>query len=110
MPAPIVYFEFAGPDAAALRDFYNGIFGWEIGANNQIAGSQTGGIAGGIRQDPADKVIYLGVEDINTTLDKIKAAGGKVIVPRMVVPNVVTFALFTDPAGNLNGLAEFGSF
>lgn len=110
MPAPIVYFEFAGPDAAALRAFYNGIFGWEIGADNSIAGSNTGGIRGGIRQDPPDKVMYLGVEDINKTLESIKAAGGTVIVPRMVVPNVVTFALFKDPAGNLLGLAEFGSF
>ena len=27
-----------------------------------------------------------------------------------VVPGVVTFALFTDPAGNRLGLAEFGSY
>jgi len=26
------------------------------------------------------------------------------------VPGVVTFALFTDPAGNRLGLAEFGSY
>ena len=34
----------------------------------------------------------------------------KTVVPRTVVPGVVTFALFTDPAGNRLGLAEFGSY
>ena len=110
MPAPIVYFELAGPDAAALRSFYGGALGWDIAANNMIAPTNTGGVAGGIRQDPAATVLYFGVPSIDATLETINASGGEVFVPRTVVPGVVTFALFRDPAGNINGLAEIGSY
>jgi hypothetical protein len=38
------------------------------------------------------------------------AAGVPVVLPRTVVPDVVTFAVFLDLAGNRPGLAELGSF
>lgn len=110
MPAPIVYFEIAGADAPALRSFYSDAFTWEIGAQNDIAAHSTGGVRGGIRADPPEKLLYLGVTDINETLARIESLGGRTLVPRTPVPGVVTFALFTDPAGNRMGLAEFGSF
>jgi uncharacterized protein len=110
MGAPIVYFEVAGPDGAALKSFYSSVFDWSIDAASTIAADSTGGIRGGIRQDPPEKVLYLGVASIDETLKQIAAAGGKTILPRTVVPGVVTFALFVDPAGNRMGLAEFGSF
>ncbi len=103
MSAPIVFFDIAGPDAATLKTFYSGIFGWNIDANNAI---KTPKLEGTLRQDPAEKIIYMGVPDINVTLEQIKAAGGAVAMPRTVIPNVVTFALFTDPAGNRMGLVE----
>ena len=75
-----------------------------------VDASSTGGLKGGIRQDPAEKIFYLGVPDIAEALKQIEAAGGQVVVPRTEVPGVVTFALFLDPAGNRLGLAEFGSY
>jgi uncharacterized protein len=110
MSAPIVYFEIAGPDGARLKEFYSTVFGWSIDAHSSIAAASTGGVKGGIRQDPPEKVLYLGVPDIMAALKQIEAAGGKTILPRTVVPGVVTFALFTDPAGNRMGLAELGSY
>jgi uncharacterized protein len=110
MSAPIVYFEVAGPDSETLRQFYSSVFGWNADSSNQIAASSTGGLKGGIRQDPPEKIFYLGVPDIVEALKQIEAAGGRVVVPRTVVPGVVTFALFTDPAGNRLGLAELGSY
>jgi hypothetical protein len=106
MSAPIVFFDIAGPDAAKLKSFYAGNFGWEIDAANGIA---TPGLKGTIRQDPAETLIYLGVPDINAALKKIEASGGSVVLPRMVIPNVVTLALFKDPAGNRMGLVEIAS-
>jgi len=103
MPAPIVFFDIAGPDAAQLKGFYSGIFGWGIDGNNAI---DTGALKGTLRQDPAEKIIYIGVPDINAALKDIEAGGGKTAMPRTVIPNVVTFALFTDPAGNRMGLVE----
>jgi predicted enzyme related to lactoylglutathione lyase len=110
MSAPIVYFEVAGPDGGKLCEFYSAVFGWEIDASSTISPASTGGLKGGIRQDPAEKVLYLGVPDIAESLKQIEAAGGKTVMPRTVIPGVVTFALFTDPAGNRMGLAEFGSY
>jgi predicted enzyme related to lactoylglutathione lyase len=110
MSAPIVYFDIAGPDGQKLKDFYSTTFGWAIDSHFSIAAASTGGLKGGIRQDPAEKVLYFGVPDIVEALKKIEASGGKTVVPRTVVPGVVTFALFTDPAGNRLGLAEFGSY
>lgn len=107
MPNPIVYFEIAGPDAGALRTFYASVFEWEIGPAG-ISAESTGGVRGGIREDPAEKVLYLGVPSIDEALAKVQAAGGSVVIPRTVVPGVVTFALFTDPAGNRMGLVEQG--
>lgn len=110
MGAPIVYFEVAGPDGHKLKEFYATVFGWKIDAHSTIAAVSTGGIKGGIRQDPPEKIFYLGVPDIVAALKQIEAAGGKMVIPRTVVPGVVTFALFTDPAGNRMGLAELGSY
>ena len=103
MPAPIVFFDIAGPDAAKLNSFYAKTFGWRIDANNAI---DTGALKGTLRQDPAEKIIYIGVADIDPSLKQITNAGGIVDMPRTVVPNVVTFALFKDPAGNRMGLVE----
>jgi uncharacterized protein len=103
MPAPIVFFDIAGPDAAKLKSFYASIFDWAIDANNAI---KTGALDGTLRQDPTEKILYIGVPDINAALAKITAEGGAVAMPRTVIPNVVIFALFTDPAGNRMGLVE----
>jgi predicted enzyme related to lactoylglutathione lyase len=110
MGAPIVYFEIAGTEGDKMRAFYSSVFRWSIDEADRIDATSTGGLKGGIRPDPAEKIFYLGVPDIAEALKQIEAAGGQVVVPRKEVPGVVTFALFTDPAGNRLGLAEFGSY
>lgn len=106
MSSPIVYFEIAGPDAGSLRSFFAAVFGWQVDDKSTAAAESTGGIRGGIREDPPDKVLYMGVDDIDAVLAKIEANGGSVVKPRTEVPGVVTFALFKDPAGNLLGVVE----
>lgn len=108
MPAPIVFFDIAGPDAPAQSAFYRSAFGWEVGPGGQVSAAIPGGgvLSGVLRTDPADKVIYFGVEDINRTLEMITAVGGAVDTPRFIVPGVVILALFRDPAGNRLGLVE----
>jgi predicted enzyme related to lactoylglutathione lyase len=98
-----VFFDVAGPDAGKLKQFYASNFGWAIDAAN---GVKTPGLEGTLRQDPPETLIYLGVRDIDATLKVIVNSGGSVALPRTVVPNVVTFAIFKDPAGNRVGLVE----
>jgi predicted enzyme related to lactoylglutathione lyase len=109
----VTHFELLGPDGKKLQDFYANLFGWTIDANNPmnygIVAPTDNGIGGGITQSQDGKpgsVIYIEVDRVDPYLEKAKAAGGKVIMERTVLPGMVTFAQFQDPAGNLVGLAE----
>ena len=103
MPAPIVFFDIAGPDSAKLKDFYAHIFGWNIDAGGGIKGA---GLDGTLRQDPKDKIIYVGVPDVTAALKQVEAEGGKIVMQRFEVKGVVVLGIFTDPAGNSMGLVE----
>lgn len=105
MSAPIVFLDFAGPDAAALKNFYSTIFGWDATAP-QFKISVGAQLSASIREDPTEKRLYIGVDDITATLEQIQALGGSVDQPRFEVPGVVILGLFKDPAGNPMGLVE----
>ena len=100
--APIVFFDIAGPDAAALKEFYARNFGWSLEVNGAI---KTGNLDGALRQDPAEKILYIGVPDIDAAMKTVSASGGALITPKIPIPSGV-FALFTDPAGNRMGLFQ----
>ena len=107
MPAPIVYFDIAGPADAKQAAFYEKIFGWTAGPGGVVAVPVAGPrLPGTLRTDPAAKVIYIGVQDVAATLAEIAQSGGKVVTPRFEVKNVVVLGLFNDPAGNTMGLVE----
>lgn len=115
MPNPVVHFEIVGKDPGQLRDFYSGVFSWSIDANNPanygMVDNGGEGINGGIAasDDEAPRAIfYIAVADTDDFLRKIEAAGGKTLVPTTVVPGMVVFALFQDPAGNTVGLVNAG--
>ncbi len=111
----IVHWELMGPDGAAQKDFYAGIFGWNLeavpgfGHYYMTSGDETGiggAIGEGNEHMPNYQAIYVEVPDIDAHLAKIEEAGGKTVVPRTVIPDTVVFGMFTDPAGNLVGLVE----
>jgi predicted enzyme related to lactoylglutathione lyase len=68
------------------------------------------GIGGGIGQVTENvaphTMFYVQVEDVQSYLDKAVSLGGKVTVPLTEVPNMVTFAQFADPDGNVVGLVK----
>ncbi len=107
MPAPIVFFDIAGPDAAKQTAFYRDVFGWENGPGGTLSVPVSGpALPGALRQDPAGKIIYIGVDDVTASLAQVVAHGGKIVQPRFEVKGVVVVGLFTDPAGNGMGLVE----
>ena len=115
MANKIVHFEIMGADGATLAGFYRDVFGWspegmEGFEGYHLVSEEDTGVGGAVGQGaeemPSYLTVYLGVDDIDTHLDQISAAGGTTVVPRQVVPGVVAFALFRDPAGNVVGLAE----
>jgi hypothetical protein len=126
-PAPVVFFDIAGEDSAALSEFYASVFAWQIAADGSLTAevkspplvpradyasaagfstSVTAPLPGQIRQDPSEKRIYLGVPNVSATLMAIEAMGGTVEAERFAVPGVVVLGLFRDPAGNAMGLVE----
>ncbi|MEL7485850.1 MAG: VOC family protein [Pseudomonadota bacterium] len=106
MAAPLVFFDIAGDDDDVLRDFYEKVFGWTADDRGNYSVPVLAPIQATVRRDPADKYLYIGVDDVAATLDEIVAAGGAVTAARFEVPGVVVLGLFTDPAGNAMGLIE----
>ncbi|WP_411162130.1 VOC family protein [Flavitalea sp. BT771] len=47
---------------------------------------------------------YIRVDDINDSLEKIAAAGGRKLVGPVTLPDNRKFAWFSDPEGNMVGL------
>ena len=105
MSTPIVFLDIAGPDATSLRSFYSSVFGWET-EKAQFTVSIAAPLGATIRDDPAEKRLYLGVDDVTAKLLEVEAHGGSIDAPRIEVPGVVVLGLFGDPAGNPMGLVE----
>lgn len=106
MPAPIIFFDIAGPDLGKQAAFYRTVFDWDIAPDGRFTAPAAAPLSATLRADPADKVLYFGVEDVSATLAKIVANGGQVVAPRFEIKGVVVLGLFTDPAGNRLGLVE----
>jgi predicted enzyme related to lactoylglutathione lyase len=113
-----IHFEIEADDPVRAAAFYESAFGWII---NEFGGGMpywmitTGlaseqGINGGMRRrDPAiphPVCNVIGVESIDSSIEKIISAGGKIAVPKMEVPTVGYLAYFTDTEGNWFGLIE----
>jgi predicted enzyme related to lactoylglutathione lyase len=97
-------------DAAAARDFYSGVFGWEmeISDDPQYGGYATAkvgdrSVAGiGPKQDPDQPTVwalYIGSDDIDALASKVSQAGGTVVAPPFDVGDQGRMAVFQDPSG-----------
>lgn len=109
---PIVHIEFSALDRVVSGKFYSDLFGWEIQQMPEMnyATFTTGeGVGGGLNpvseNYPAGTTaVYVGTDDIETSLEKVIQLGGKVSVPKSEIPGFGWFAFFIDPAGNNVGL------
>ena len=112
MDSPVTHFEVYGRNAAALREFYAAAFGWTIhydesmkyGLVHQEEGDR--GIGGGIGEGDPRVNVVIEVDDLEAKLTEIERLGGKTVTPITVIPDVVTFAEFSDPEGNVLGIAK----
>ncbi|MBI3962038.1 MAG: VOC family protein [Deinococcus sp.] len=113
MAHSVMHWEIAAKDAKKLQDFYAKVFGWKISTNNpmnygMVETGGKGGINGGIFQTdgniPSYVTFYITVEDLQAYLDKAESLGGKTVVPPTPIPDVGSFAMFTDPEGHCLGL------
>ncbi|MCA1839829.1 MAG: VOC family protein [Actinobacteria bacterium] len=110
MSSPVVHFEIATADPVALGEFYSKLFGWNVQSIPEpaytVVDTASGrGINGGFgkAEDEQSVKVYIEVADLDAALKKIESLGGKTQFPPTVLP-MVTFAQFSDPDGNINGL------
>jgi uncharacterized protein len=113
MGNPVVHFEVVGKDGEKLQQFYGDLFGWNINADNPmnygIVDNGGEGINGGISAGQGGEsyvTFYVQVPSCDDFLAKAESLGGKTVMPRTEIPQMVTLAQFQDPEGNLVGIVE----
>ena len=109
----ICYIEIPATDIPRSVAFYQAVFGWQTrqrgdGATafddgvGQVSGTWVTG------RPPSEKpglLIYVMVDDINVTIDAIRANGGEIVQPVGADAPEIT-ARFRDPGGNVLGLYQ----
>ena len=124
MGQPVVHFEIIGKDPAKLRDYFGELFGWEFdlpspvseavsdpasyGFINRMTTSDGTGIPGGVGGGPryeSHAVFYVAVPDVEAALAKAESLGGKRLMGPERAPSGLVVGHFTDPEGNLVGVA-----
>src|SRR6202171_3745420 len=102
--------DLATPDAAASRDFYSKVFGWNIKVEPdpqyggygmaEVGGKRAAGIGPKMSPEaPTAWSVYIGTDDADDLAKKVQAAGGKVIAPPFDVGDQGRMAVFQDPTG-----------
>ncbi|MGK5684284.1 VOC family protein [Actinoplanes sp. URMC 104] len=120
MAQPVVHFEIIGTDPARLRGYYGELFGWSFDTSGPVAASVSdqgaygftdaggtipGGVGGGPQHRP-HTVFYVGVPDVEAALRRAEELGGRrTMGPDRAPGRDLVVAHFTDPEGNLIGLA-----
>jgi len=114
----VTHFEIYTADPEAVQPFYRDVFGWKFekfegpfaywlittGPDNEP------GINGGLTrpregQSPGT-LNTIAVSSFEQTIKKIEQRGGKICVPKMVIPKIGWLAYAEDPAGNVFGIIE----
>jgi predicted enzyme related to lactoylglutathione lyase len=129
MDHTIVHFEIPAKNLEKLKKFYEDLFAWKF--NKFPSGSEMEnqyeywtietvpvdesmqavrrGSNGGMypRQKPEDKPMnFISVESADKYIDKAKELGGKILSPKMEIPNIGWWASIEDPDGNVFGILE----
>jgi uncharacterized protein len=126
MTQPVVHFEIIGSDPGRLRGYYGELFGWEFDTSGPVAEAVSqagdygfteppgegpgipGGVGGGTRHDP-HVLFYVGVPDVEAALTEAERLGGtRRMGPETAPGGGLVVGHFTDPEGNLIGVAEVG--
>lgn len=108
----VVHVEIPAADVAAAGRFYQELFGWKIQhvpEMNYTMWEDGSGSGGGFTQvsaeSPAGQVlVYIDSDDIEADLKKVEQLGGKVLHPKMEIPQTGWFGIFQDPTGNVLAL------
>ncbi len=127
MSRPVVHFEIIGKDPDALRNYFGALFEWEFDTPSPVAKEVSdpdkygfhdlvttedgtgirGGVGGGPDRQP-QALFYVGVPDVEAALARAEELGGTRRMGPATSPNGLVVGHFTDPEGNLIGVASTG--
>ncbi len=124
---PIVHFEMPATDRERMAEFYANSFGWRselLGpemneyvlvttseVDEQMMPKNRGEINGGFYKKTDDlpiqgTTVVIQVDDIRESIQKVTAAGGKILGEPDMIPDVGMFVYFEDIEGNIAGMLE----
>lgn len=119
MGRPVVHWELWSEDPETVSGFYAEVFDWSIqpmeGMEYRLVDTGgEGGINGGIMRPqqgpwPGNMAFYVDVDDLDAYAERIREAGGTMIVEKQEVPGVGHLSLFEDPDGRVLGMWQQGS-
>jgi hypothetical protein len=121
---PVVHFEIIGKNPESLRSYFGELFGWHFDSSSPVAEAISepsnygfvdrsttpdgtgipGGVGGGAGY-PAHVIFYVGVADVEAALREAERLGGKRQLGPERAPTGLVIGHFTDPEGNLIGVA-----
>lgn len=107
----ISYIEFGVTDLNAARNFYAASFGWEFndygpdysGIRSPNGEGEIGGLTPTAPPSSKGALILLYSEDLEASLESVRAAGGAITAEPYEYPGGRRFE-FTDPSGNRLGV------
>lgn len=107
-----IWYELMTDDPDAAQKFYESVMGWKFEAmpggpdiDYRIASAKDKTVAGMMRTPehaqrmPSMWFVYIGVEDVDASADKVRSLGGGVDIEPTDIPGVGRFAFCTDPQG-----------
>ncbi len=107
-PGAFSWFELRTPDPDGAIAFYTGLFDWEVATDEmgmgpyhviKIGGVSFGGIIPPQGEAPPHWGAYVTVDDIDATVEKVRAAGGTVAMDPFMIEKVGRFSMIQDPQG-----------
>jgi hypothetical protein len=109
----ICYVEIPANDIQRSAEFYEKVFGWRIrkrGDGSTAFDDGVGEVSGTwvLNRPPMASpglLIYIMVDSVETTVEKVKANGGEIVQPIGADAPEIT-ARFRDPGGNVLGLYQ----
>ncbi len=116
MAHPVIHAEIRSEDPDATRKFFPDLFGWKVASEGVFPGYTfiDTGVEGGTyvaispRQSAEDEVLlFVGVQDVEATLQRAAELGGTIIQPAQHVPGT-SFGVFADAQGHRVGVAANG--
>jgi predicted enzyme related to lactoylglutathione lyase len=110
----VVHFEFRAAEPDRAIKFYQQVFGWKVSKwegpmdywNVSTGEGDEPGIDGAIAPATGDQKVVntISVDSVDAYLEKVVAAGGKIVMPKTTIPGIGYFAQCADTEGVVFGL------